>query len=406
MNKYSTSLQWIKTQHEPMIDLLIRWSNINSWSDNPNGLAEMCSELQKAFAPLNADMRTIALPNRNTIDSNGQVIEKKQGHVFSLTKHRDAPIQVFLGGHMDTVYPPEHSFQTTQRLNENILRGPGVADMKGGLIVLLYSLLALEQSPLAEKIGWEVLINPDEETGSAGSEPLLIESAKRNHLGLLFEPSHPDGSLVSARKGSINFTVVAKGKAAHAGRDFYKGHSAIFALARFIVNAEELNDPHREITVNIGRIEGGEAVNIVPDTAVCYGNIRMKDPDDLPMIMEALQIIVSSENQEGISLKLYENSARPPRPFDLKQQTLFDAMRTCGSELDMKLQWKPSGGVCDGNILSGAGLPTIDTLGVIGDHIHTAEEYLLLNSLTERATLTTYFLMKLANQEIPLNHLK
>ena len=250
------------------------------------------------------------------------------------------------------------------------------------------------------------MINSDEETGSAGSEPLLIKSAKQNDFGLLFEPSHPDGSLVSTRKGSLNFTVVAKGKAAHAGRDFYQGRSAIFALSRFIINAEELNNPEKEITVNIGRIEGGEAVNIIPDTAVCYGNIRMKNPEDLPMVMEALQIIVSSENQEGISLKLYENSARPPKPFDLKQQSLFDAMRTCGNELDMHLQWKPSGGVCDGNILSSAGLPTIDTLGVIGDHIHTAEEYVLLHSLTERTLLTTYFLLKLANQEIPLNYLK
>lgn len=401
MNPYSTPLQWIKSQREPMIDLLTRWSNINSWSENSIGLTEMCMALQIAFATLEADMRIIPLSARLTVDSSGQLVEKSQGHALAITKHPHAPIRVFLGGHMDTVYPTDHPFQATERLNENILRGPGVTDMKGGLVVLLKSLEALEQSSLAGKIGWEVLINSDEETGSSGSEHLLIECAKRNHIGLLFEPSLPDGSLVSSRKGSINFTVIAKGKAAHAGRDFHKGRNAISALARFIINIEALNNTQKEITVNVGKIEGGKAVNIVPDLAICHCNIRIKDPEDMMLIMDTLhQKVASGEQQEGISLELYENSARPPKPFDLKQQALFAAMHACGKELDLQLQWKPSGGVCDGNILSDEGLPTIDTLGVIGDHIHTSEEYVLLNSLTQRAALTTYFLMKFANQEI------
>lgn len=403
MHPYSPTLHWIKSQHKPMVTLLDHWSNINSWTDNLVGLSSMRSALRTAFASLDAEIHEIPLPPRLTIDSAGNVVEKPQGDALSITKHPSAPIRVFLGGHMDTVYPASHPFQMTEHVNDNILRGPGVTDMKGGLVVLLKSLEALEQSPFAGKIGWEVLINSDEETGSTSSKPLLVQCARRNHIGLLFEPSLPDGSIVSARKGSMNYTVIARGKTAHAGRDFHKGRNAISALARFIINIEALNDIKKEITVNVGRIEGGEAINIVPDLAVCHFNIRMRDPEDMPSLIAAVEHEVEAgQSQEGISLTLHENAVRPPKPFNDMQRALFDMMQDCGKDLDLDLQWKPSGGVCDGNILFAEGLPTIDTLGVIGDHIHTSEEYVLLDSLTERAALTTYFFMKLANQEIVL----
>jgi glutamate carboxypeptidase len=398
MTPYSPYLDWINDQHNSMVKLLMQWSGINSWSDNICGLNEMLTSLHTAFSALGGKMQTIPLPPRLVVDSKGQINEKKQGKVLHITKYPDAPIKVFLGGHMDTVYPHTCHFQTPQLLDENTLCGPGVADMKGGLVILLKTLEALERSPFAGKIGWEVLINPDEETGSSGSEPLLIESARRNQLALLFEPSFPDGTFVSSRKGSMNFTVIAKGKSAHAGRDFHRGRNAISAISRFILDAERLTDTTRGITVNAGFIEGGGPVNIVPDLAICRFNVRMVDPIDLPILRESLHRLAAAESSpDGISFTYVENTRRGPKPFDDSQRHLFETMKDCGKDLGIKLEWKPSGGVCDGNILASEGLPTIDTLGVIGGNIHTFEEYMLINSMTERATLTAYFLMKLAN---------
>ena len=158
---------------------------------------------------------------------------------------------------MDTVYAVDHPFQKSVRIDDKILRGPGATDAKGGIVVMLVVLQAFERSPWAEKVGWEVLINPDEEIGSPGSAPLLIQAAKRNHLGLVFEPSLPDGNLVGARKGSGNFTVIARGKAAHAGRDPQLGRNAIDALARFIVALASLDDSGDATTTNVGSHPGG-----------------------------------------------------------------------------------------------------------------------------------------------------
>lgn len=407
MEKYSPYLNNISHNQERMTSLLENWANINSWSDNLDGLAKMLTALEAAFAPLEGSVQSIPLPPRIKIDSQGQAINVPNGHALRITKRPTAPIRVFLGGHMDTVYGLNTSFQTATRLDNNTLRGPGVADMKGGLVILLNALEAFEKSPFSSELGWEVLINPDEEIGSSGSEHLFIEAAKRNHIGLLFEPAFPDGSIVTSRKGSANFTLVAKGRAAHAGRDFHAGRNAISAVVRFIASAEALNNPEKGTTINIGYIEGGGPVNIVPDLAICRFNVRMVDPDELPFLREKLhQAVAVSHEFEGISLVLYETVARIPKPFDQKNMYLFSQLQACGKELGCGFEGRSSGGVCDGNILSAAGLPTIDTLGVIGGNIHTIDEYALLDSLTERTSLVTYFLMRLANGEIDINKFK
>ncbi|MBA3958514.1 MAG: hydrolase [Parachlamydiaceae bacterium] len=404
MNVYQPYLQSIEAQQDSMVQMLSIWSAINSGSHNILGLSRMVETLASAFNVLGGNSEIIPLKPRTRIDSLGNLIEEPCGAALRITKRLDAPITVLLGGHMDTVYPTDSSFQHTTRINDNTMRGPGVTDMKGGLIVMLKALEALEASPFAKNIGWEVLINPDEELGSPSSEFLWVAAAKRHTCGLLFEPAFGDGSLVNARKGSANFTVVAKGRAAHAGRDFHQGRNAIAAIAHFIVAAEQISDAHTGITLNIGHIEGGGPVNIVPDLAICRFNIRTMNPDDLEEIRQKLHNIIEQiHTQEGISLTLHEQTFRAPKLFDEKHQQLFSAFETCAYALGSKLQSKPSGGACDGNILAAEGLTTIDTLGVIGGNIHTSEEYILLNSLSQRTQLTAYFLMKLANHEIEVN---
>jgi glutamate carboxypeptidase len=252
-------------------------------------------------------------------------------------------------------------------------------------------------------VGWEVLINPDEEIGSPGSAPLLIQAAKRNHLGLVFEPSLPDGNLVGARKGSGNFTVIARGKAAHAGRSPQLGRNAIDALARFIVGLESLDDAGGAITTNVGYVHGGGPVNVVPDLAECRFNVRVTTPDDQRAFEDGRKRLAEEINRiEGISLELHGRFTRPPKPLDAKTLKLLEQVAACGRDLGLSLQWRPTGGACDGNNLAAAGLTTIDSLGVTGGDIHSSDEYILLDSLAERAKLTALLLMKLAAGEIQI----
>lgn len=385
----------IEDEQEEMVTLLEAWSRINSSSNNLEGLHKQMKLLQNAFKKLNGVMEEIPLPPVEQVQSNGEIKQVSLGNVLSIAKHPSAPIQIFLGGHMDTVFSVNHPFQHTSRPETNVLKGPGVADMKGGLVIMLKALQVLEKSPFAGQIGWQVIINADEEIGSIGSASIIRKAAKNKQIGLIFEPSYPDGSLVSSRKGSFNFTIVARGKAAHAGRNFVEGRNAIVALARLICEINDLNDPSREITVNVGTIEGGQAVNIVPDIAICRFNIRTVNLDDFFLIKETVQNIIAVLNaQQEVQLSFYQQGERSPKIFDDKHRELFVCLRKASLLLGASIDWKPSGGICDGNILFEEGIPSIDTLGAIGGGLHTSDEFVYIDSLVKRAKLTALFLLQ------------
>lgn len=397
MVSLSSTLNWIDTQEVAMLKLLQEWVHINSSSENLSGLAHMLAALKLRFASLQAEMHTVTLPLRTSIDDSGKPCSLPHGHALHLIKRPTASLKVFLGGHMDTVFPVSGPFQSSERIDSNTLCGPGVADMKGGLVVMLTALEALEQHPAAKNIGWEVVINPDEEIGSTGSGPFLRTCAKRNTLGLLFEPSFSDGALVSSRKGSVNIAVVAHGKAAHAGRDFEKGRNALTAIARFAIEAEKLCHQDKGISVNIGQISGGGPVNIVPDLAICRLNARASRPEDFEQLQKQLQLLAIESQPEGVTFSFHIKNANKPKPFDDKSQQLFSKLQECAHEEGFKLNLRPSGGVCDGNLLAAEGLPVIDTLGVIGGNLHTSGEYMLIDSLRTRARLVALFLINLAS---------
>lgn len=403
MTDYLPHLQWIDRQERRMIDLLTRWANVNSGSHNLPGLNEMLALLEEEFSVLGGETERVELAPQQLDDSSDTAVQVSLGRALLIRKRPAAPVRLLLCCHMDSVYPVDHPFQKAVRVADNILKGPGVTDAKGGLMVMLVALQAFERSPWAEKVGWEVLINPDEEIGSPGSAPLLIQAAKRNHLGLVFEPSLPDGNLVEARKGSGNFTAMARGKAAHAGRNPQLGRNAIDALARFIVGLTSLADSGDAITTNVGYIQGGGPVNVVPDLAECRLNVRVTTTDYQESFEEGLKRLSEEINRtDGISLELHGGFTRPPKPLDAKTLKLLEQVAACGRDLGLSLQWRPTGGACDGNNLAAAGLTTIDSLGVTGGDIHSSEEYILLDSLAERAKLTALLLMKLAAGEIQI----
>ncbi|HZL37261.1 MAG TPA: hydrolase [Tepidisphaeraceae bacterium] len=399
MNDYKPVLEWIDAQAEGMRALVTQWCDVNSGSHNLAGLSAMCQLLHDAWEPLGGEARRIALPPEETIDSAGHIARTPLGEALSIRKRSEASLRIFLCIHMDTVYPADSAFQKCDLPNANILRGPGVADAKGGLAIMLIALQALERSPWAGNVGWEVLMNPDEEIGSPGSSPLFEIAARRNHVGLLFEPGLGPGDLVSERSGSGNFTIVFHGRSAHAGRDPEAGRNAIHAMAGAIGQLARLTSGG--VNVSVGHVEGGGPVNVVPDLAICRLNVRVKTVQDQTQALAAIERIVAEGNcRDGISARLHGGFHRPPKPLDDSTRGLLDYTIACGEELGLRLGHRRSGGVSDGNQLSAAGLPNLDSLGPRGGKIHSPEEFLLLDSLAERAKLAALLMMKLASGEI------
>jgi len=310
---------------------------------------------------------------------------------------------MFLGIHLDTVYPPDSPFQRVEALDSTMLRGPGVIDAKGGLVILLTALAALERSPAAQNVGWEVVLNPDEEIGSPGSAHLFVEAASRNQIGLVFEPAIGEGNLVDSRKGSGNFTVTVRGRAAHAGRDFHAGRNAITALAGIVSKLHALNDSMNGIIVNVGQVEGGGAVNVVPDLAIARINVRTTVPEDETRLRERFAAILSDASmQDGINVSFHGALSSPPKILDAKTRRLLDHILACAHELGLKISTQTSGGTSDGNKLAAAGLAVIDSLGPRGGKLHSPEEFLIVDSLPERAKLAALVMMKYAAGELSM----
>ncbi|WP_207061345.1 hydrolase [Motiliproteus sp. SC1-56] len=390
-------LAWLDDKRRPMLEATIALSRINSGSFNADGVNAVGRAFDQLSAGLGGAREWIEVAPYQEVDAHGEIQTRPLGRALRIRKRPDAPLRVFLCGHLDTVFGPDHDFQQVRWLDDNTLNGPGVADLKGGLVMMFKALEALERSPWAERIGWEVLLNPDEEIGSAASAPLLAEAAQRNHLGLVYEPCFADGSLAGARKGSGNFTVVARGRAAHAGREHHLGRNAIRALCDFVSALDDLNGQREGVTLNPGFIQGGGAVNMVPDTALVRFNVRLAQPDDEAWCRDRIDALIEQLNRrEGIHLSLHGGFTRKPKVLSGANQRLFELTRDCGLTVGLDLQWHPTGGCCDGNNLAAAGLPNVDTLGVQGGKIHSGDEYLLADSLVPRAKLSALLLMRLA----------
>lgn len=394
-------LLWIDGQAAAMREELLHLSNLNSGSFNVAGVDACAARLRELFAPLGAQAESIPVAPYRYTDDSGQWRERPLGRALRLRQRPGAPLRVFLCGHLDTVYGPEHPFQTAQAAGDDRLHGPGVADLKGGLLALYLALSALEQSPQRERIGWEVLFNPDEEIGSRGSAPLLAEAAARNHFGLVYEPAYADGGLASERKGSGNFDVVVRGRAAHAGRNPEDGRNAIAAAAALAVELHAINGLREGLTLNVGYVHGGGALNIVPDRCVLKFNVRTSRHEDEAWLLDAVQRLLDAANRrEGYALELRGGFTRPPKPVSAGTAQLQGLLSDCGRQIGLDLQFRPTGGCCDGNNLAALGLANVDNLGVVGGEIHSEREWMHVSSLAERAKLSALLLLRLASGEL------
>lgn len=401
-----TVLDHVAARGAAIVGRAVDWAGINSGSRNAAGLARMLDLLEAAAAPLSAEVARLPTAGSTSVGDDGQVREEAYADALRLRARPDAPVQVVMTGHYDTVFPADSAFQTVTTRPDGALNGPGVADMKGGISVMLAALEAFETHPDKDRVGWTVLLSPDEEIGSPASAPLLAELGARGHVGMTYEPALADGTLAGARKGSGNYHLIVSGKAAHAGRAFDEGANAVAGAAIIAARLHALNSQREGVTVNVARIAGGGPLNVVADNAVVRFNVRVPDAQASAWISETVAGIAAEPPFPGLTLDLHGGMTRPPKPMDAGQSALFEAVREAGALLGQTIAWKPSGGVCEGNNLHAAGLPNIDTLGVLGGDIHSDQEFAWPDSFVERAQLSALILCKIASGEIDALKLK
>lgn len=382
---------------EPMLEQVCEWAAINSGSRNLDGLRVMAGIYAEAFAALPGELRLEEPSPVEAMRGDGSLQAMEHGRNLHLMIRPDAPVQLLFTGHMDTVFGPEHPFQAVRWLEEGVLNGPGVADMKGGIAVMLAALKAIETSEAARFIGYEVVINSDEEVGSPGSASLIAAAARGKRAALTYEPSAlPDGTLAGARPGSGNFSIHVHGRSAHAGRNPQDGRNAVVAAADLAVRLDRIKNSG--LSVNPARIDGGGPNNVVPDHAVLRVNMRPLGAEDLARAQEALETVIREVAAErDVRITMHGGFARPPKPMDLQAEKLFRLVRDCGSDLGQEIGWKSTGGVCDGNNIAACGVPVVDTMGVRGGAIHSSDEYLIVESLQERARLSALTILRLAS---------
>ncbi|KTE25246.1 MULTISPECIES: hydrolase [unclassified Sphingopyxis] len=382
----------------PMLAQVERWAAVNSGTGNLAGLKTVAGMLADSFAALPGDICLVAPEPVESVDAAGNIRTTQRGDHLHLRVRPQAPVQLLLTGHMDTVFAADHPFQTLQWLEPGVLNGPGTADMKAGISVILAALTALEASPLAERVGYDVMINSDEETGSHASAALIAELAKGKTAALTYEPALPDGTLAGARPGSGNFSVTVHGLSAHAGRNPDDGRNALLAAADLALRLARLKSP--ELKVNPAKIDGGGPNNVVPDSAILRVNMRPSTPEAMVAAEAALRDAIAAVSREhDVHCHLHGGFNRPPKPLDAAATRLFELVRDCGAALGLPpISWNATGGVCDGNNIAACGVPVVDTMGPRGGAIHSSDEFLMVDSLAERAQLSALAMMRIAER--------
>ena len=381
---------------EPMLEQVLAWAAVNSGSRNLAGLERMADLLADAFSALPGVLRLEQPQPVETVDAAGKTQTIKHGRHLHLTVRPTAPLQLLFTGHMDTVYGADHAFQETRWLEDGVLNGPGVADMKGGLAVMLAALKAVERSKGADRIGYEVVINSDEEVGSPASAALLVQAAQGKRAALTYEPAAlPDGTLAGARPGSGNFSFVVKGRSAHAGRNPEEGRNAVVAASELALRLAMSKTPG--LSVNPAKIDGGGPNNVVPDLAILRVNMRPRTTDDQEIAGRLIaKAVDETAKQRDVYIEVHGGFARPPKPLTEEAEALFRLVQQAGTDLGQHIEWQPTGGVCDGNNIAACGIPVVDTMGARGGKIHSTEEYLITDSLAERAALSALTVLRLA----------
>jgi glutamate carboxypeptidase len=374
--------EWLSTRKEAMLALLADLVNIDSGSYDKAGVDAVGRRLIAFF------------------EENGLVASTEPDQTFGDAIHvrlddvlaNERPI--VLMGHRDTVFPKGEAGRRPFHIEGGRAYGPGVADMKGGLVVNAFVLAAFKRfggapAPLAG------LVTSDEEIASPSSRPVIERLARGARCVFNAEPGRPGGNVVTGRKGGVFLRVEVTGKAAHSGGSFEKGISAIGELAHKIVAIHRLTDLERGVTLNVGTVKGGQSVNTTAPSAEGQIDLRYIRPEDRAAALAALQEIIDHPTVPGTAAKLEVRGEFLPLTQSPASETLFAAYRDAAKDAGLDVAGEFSGGCADSGFTAAVGCPTLCSTGPVGGNAHTPEEYLEIDSLVPRAQALALAILRL-----------
>lgn len=364
---------YLKSQLPEMLEKLAEIVNIDSGSRYKAGIDEVGKRLAKEYEALGFHVHV----HENEEFGNNLVLRYPEA---------EEP-KVLLIAHMDTVFPEGTAKQRPFRIEDGHAYGPGVADMKASLISLLYAMKYLKEMDPDVLKNVVIILNADEEIGSRTSRELIETWAQVVDYALVMEPARKDGSLVSSRRGGGRYILRVKGKAAHSGVAPKEGISAIEELAYKITKLHKLSDHDKGISVSVGRVEGGKSINIIPDSAVGYVDVRVRNKKQGLEVTKEIERIASVPDVEGTSIDLEGGINRPPMEFNEKNEKLLEIIRNVGKRHGIKVTDTHTGGGSDASFPSYLGVATIDGMGPIGDKMHNEGENILIESIPKRTLL-------------------
>ena len=365
-----------------MLELIGKLVNIDSGSRHKAGVDEVGRILIEEYKQM------------------GFTIEIKENEKHGnnlIIKHAEAvQPEILLIAHMDTIFPVGTALARPFAIKDGLAYGPGVADMKASQVTLLYAMKYLYHRNNDAYKNVIIVLNGDEEIGSPTSRGLIEDISKTVSYALVMEPARKDGSIVSSRRGGGRYTLHAHGKAAHSGVAPEEGISAIEELAHKTIKLNRLSNHKKGISVSVGIFKGGAAVNMIPDSATAYVDVRVESEEQSVEIDHKIRNICSVPDVPGATIDLIGGITRPPMELDEKNQKLITLIKEVGSTFGLKVTDTHTGGGSDASFPSHLGVATVDGVGPIGGKLHNEGEYLEIQSLTERCLLLAKTISKLS----------
>jgi len=373
-------IQSLDKREPAMLALLEQLVNIDSGTHLKEGVNRVAGIIAQRLSKLGFEVERLSQP-----DFGDHLLARKEG---------SSPKRLLCICHMDTVFPEGEARRRPFRIEGNKAYGPGVIDMKGGIVVLLYSLQALMETDtdLYGTFDLTLLFNSDEEVLSPSSTPFIIREAKRADIVCVLEPARPKGQVVIRRKGVGKYYLTVHGKAAHAGAQPELGISAIEELARTILELHALTDFQEGLTVNVGVIRGGSRSNVVAEHAYAEIDVRVVDQGMIDRVQREFSHICRP-HRDGIRMELTGGIGFPPMLTTERSLELLRLVQEAGREVGVDIDETPTGGCSDGNHASYYA-PTIDGLGPQGTGAHSPDETLIVPTLVERSKVLALFIEK------------
>ena len=365
---------YLQSVEVEMFALLKKIVTIQSSSHNKSGIDQTAETIAGVFKNLAVTTETIT-----------QVLQGNHLLIRSLAQPH-FPKQVLLVGHMDTVFPQDTDFNWYKE-DQAKSYGPGVVDMKGGLVVGIFALKALNKIGVLEKIPVTFVFNSDEEIGSRSSIDIIQKEANASAFAFVLEAGGTDSQVVTGRKGNLTIELHVQGKAGHAAFATHQKSSAILELAHKIIEFEALNDFEKGISINVGKIDGGIGPNTIPEFANAQIDFRYVTPADLRLLEEKVTHIAETSAVSGTLSRVDFISGRPPMQASEDNRKLFDVAAGVARQWGYGLQEEFRNGVSDANFIADLNVPVLDGLGPIGGRDHSRDEFMLKASLPQRALL-------------------